>query len=454
MTDFVNFITDKIRPEIIQAYLDGPGTEEDLYGTDSSTADFTKFGYVAAVYRDMLRKGTATESVKEMVGFIGNIEKDGVKNYEVKSSTGYSIAEMMVYDGRNDSEFCFSDVGVAVGDDFMDYVRGCVVQSAGSSTATPAHMMVEYKLVKALSEFGEDTFKAQVGPDAPAYLGSFLYSLKRYSDSNGDVDRRTVFETIRTKVNLTKYNEILGPNNTVSSDGILTNEISKFVILSANDTIERVIDDLIGLVDGSSIGISANAAAVTKADGLSSTSVTFDLGIYQGEISHEKDMGYNPMFYYANKFKSSSRPEILTKLNEKFSPYTISVVDGDTEGFNAIGVLAASLSLSDDGIWNAPELVEWIKNELTNSTLGMTAYKAMVAIGNVRDMTGGSSINAFGAVTNILRAINGYHKAQVALHANEDGYEFDPTPLLNSALPEIFDAAFYTEWMVEYGQEP
>ena len=80
MTNFVNFLTDTIRPAVVNAYINGPGTDEDFFGSDSSTMDYTKFGYTAAVFRKMIRAGKATPEVKDIVNYIANIEIDGSKN--------------------------------------------------------------------------------------------------------------------------------------------------------------------------------------------------------------------------------------------------------------------------------------------------------------------------------------------------------------------------------------
>jgi len=449
MENFVNFITDKIKPHVIRAYLDGAGTDADFFGSDSSTMDFTKFGYVASVYRKMLRKGTVNQDVKDIVKYIGNIAIDRKLNYKEKSPSGYRIADMMVFDAQNDPFFKISELTSVVGEDFKEYVFGIINTSPSDGLATPLHMMIEFGLNQAIAEVPAKAF--QYNPDLnknQGILGAFGYALKRLADSNNDEDRLNTYNVIWETVNNLTYEELFGPHNRTLSGNIIYNDISKMIMLSSNETIKIALKQIRGISSQDALGIEPNIKAVTKAEGLSKNSIVFDIDIYSGLLENEQQKGYTPLFYYVNKFKGASTPEILDTLTKYYSPFAISVEDGNTEGYTPLSVLAASITISDDGNWNEAELVQWIKKQATRVNTS-NPYKVYAVLGSVRDFTGGSSINTYGVVNNILRTINEYHRRTI-----EDGADsFDPTPLLNAVLPSCIDKTFYEEWMVEFGQE-
>ncbi len=455
MTNFVNFITDKIRPSIVQAYLDGPGTEDDFIGSDSSTMDFTKFGYVAAVYRNMLRNGTADDDVKDVVKNIALYENpDGVVNFKMKSSSGFSIADMMVYDARNDPYFIASDIATAVGVDFMDFFIESVMQPVSNGMGNAIHMMIEFKLQKALLEMPSVVFVPDVdGDDMNDTIYPFMYALKRAADSGMEQSRMSIFNTIKGALSDMGYNDKLGKNNKSLSDVSITNEMAKFLISTSSDSIDVAATQLLSVFDGEPSGSDAMMAAVTKADGISKNSITFDIGVYDGELSGEHEEGYTPLFFYVNRFKSSSRIDTLEKLTGKFSLLTISTFEGETDGYNPASVLASSFTINSDGEWENSDLVSWFKGKISEPIIsGTSAYKAFVALGNGRDCSGGKTNNAYGTVTNILRTVNSYHKEYNA-NKEEGDADFNPVPLISAALPDVFDAQFYDEWMVEFGQE-
>jgi hypothetical protein len=453
MDNYVNFITDKINPSVINAYLDGPGTPDDFVGSDSSTMDYTKFGYTAAVYRQMLRSGKASADVVDVVRMIANFtDEDGNPNYKLRSSTGYSIAEMMVYDGRNDVFFAPSDIASVVGGDFMGFFAEAAVMPASDGVGNALHMMVEFKQQKAISEMPPELFRSEsTSETATKVMSPYMYALKRAADSGMESERVSVYTLIRDGLT-GGYNDKFGPNNMSITEVNVYNEIAKFLITTSSEGIKSSIELMVGSIPGTSPGAAPMVAATVKAEGLSANSISFDIGIYEGMISDEKDMGYSPLFFYANRFKSSCDIDVLESLATKFSIFTITTENGSTDGYNVAGILGASLSVSDSGTWNNPELAGWLSGKLGEGVSGLSKYKAFVAIGNARDCSGGTSNNAYGAVTNVLRAINSYHQSYNR-SKTEDSPDFDPTSLLSGALPSVFDKSFYEEWMIEFGQE-
>jgi hypothetical protein len=282
-------------------------------------------------------------------------------------------------------------------------------------------------------------------------ISPFMYAIKRMAESPSDNERKNTVDIIAGAVSGKSYNEKFGRNNTRLNDPAILNDISKLLLSSTEETIKRAIDTVIENVEGDSIGAEPNIVSIVKADGLSKTAITFDLSIYEGKVSDEKDMGYNPIFYYINRFKSVCDVEVLNKLASKFSPFLISVKDGTTDGYNAIGVLAASMTIRE-GQWESPELVDWIKTQISDEFAGRSGYEIFVGAGNVRDMTGGNTLNAYGTVTNILRIVNSVHREYQSTKEDDDP-EFDPMPLISAILPSQIDSLFYEEWMIEFGQE-
>lgn len=190
MTNFVNFITDRIRPTIIESYLAGAGTEEDFVGSDSSTIDYTRFGYVASVYRKMLRDDTVDTAVTDMVKVMSEYTNgDGVLNYKQKSPSGYSIADMMVYDARSDAEFSIVEMSAAMGDGFTAYLNEAMIVPSSSSMGSPLHMMVEFNLSLAISELESAAFHPVGVDESNTAMSPLMYALKRAADDNMSGDR-------------------------------------------------------------------------------------------------------------------------------------------------------------------------------------------------------------------------------------------------------------------------
>ena len=448
MTNFVNFVTDKIKPVILRSYLNGAGDDIEFTGSDASTSDYTKFGYLCSVYRSMLRDGTDTDDVRSFISDVSAfVDEDGTPNYKNISPPGYTIAEMSVYDARNDKLFKISDLTNVIGGDSFDFYVSSCKTPAQSNVGTAVHMMIEYGLDLAIGELPAEAFLGTSSSNRA--LSPFMYALKRASDENMSGERMATYQIIKSKV-ADGYNDTFGENQLDSgfSSGEGVNEIAKFIMSTGHNNVQKSATEIMSMVTGNS-SPSALEQAVTKSNGISKHSITFDLGIYEGLVSQdESNTGYNPLFMYVYKYKESVHVPTLNILASKFSPFSISVKNGSTEGFNVIGMVARYLTISS-GEWTNQDLATWLKNRL--SELTGDKYKIFASSGNSRDFSGGKTINAFGAINNILSSINIDHR-QYYSDKSENDPAYDPSSLMSSALPDAIDAAFYEEWMEEYGQ--
>lgn len=452
MTNYVNFLTDKIRPAVVQAYLDGPGTPEDFMGSDSSTMDYTKFGYTLCILRRMIQDGSASTEVKDIVKTLSAFENsDGLKNYEQKSASGYSIADMIVYEARGDTDFSINALAEGVADGFMDYFNSIAIKQASSVVASPIHMMIEFMHATALSELSEEAFIPSDTDNSMDMMSPLAYALKRAADNGMTGDRLAIYNIVKDKYPIDDYAAALGANSSSTNESNTKNDLTRLIVSASHDTLESGIDELVSLVPGDKIPTSLLLDSVTKAEGLSKNSIVFDLGIYKGGITGEQNTGYSPLFYYINRYKTSCRISILDKLVTKFSMFAISIENDTTEGYTPMELLTNAFNLTDDGEWNNPDLVAWAKAQL--SEIDTTSdYKFFAAAGNVRDFTGGKSTNAYGVVTNIFRTINRYHR-KLKNDSEDPDFSYDPTPLISAVFPPVVTSSLYEEWMTLFGQE-
>ena len=453
MTNYVNFIKGKIRPAIIQAYLDGAGTEADFIGEDSSTGDYTKFGYTLAVAKEMVDEGTANNDVKAIVSQLsGYTDQNNKKNYQIKSSSGYSTLDMLIFSARNDQSFTFASMDDFFVDSIMAYVNSNIMVSASATTAAPMHMLVEFMQNAAIGEVSADALANENVGDTHGMVSPLLYALKRAADNNMSADRLATYNAVKTKMDLSDYDQGLGPNSTSVADSVPTNNLTRFIAGASHDSIILAAEEMVSLVPGTPMSTADIMSCVTKADGLSKNHITFDLGVYAGHVSGGNNKGYSPLFYYISRFKGACNVSVLDHLATKFSPFAISLEGNSTDGYNPLSVLAASLVLQDDGTWDNLELAAWIKQKLT-SLSATNGYQLFAGAGNVRDLSGGKSPNAYGVVTNLLIEVNKYHRKQADLNQEDANWVFNPGPVLSPVFPAVIDGTLYEEWMVEFGQE-
>ncbi len=455
MVNFVKFITDEIRPATIDAYLSSVGTTDEFVGSDSSTADYTKFGWIASVYRNMLRANTVTPEVTAIVSQIAKYESDEAKNYELKSPSGFTIADTMVYDARNDPAFSINAMNDAIGGgDFNSFFYSIVGVPSRNNSGSALHMMIEYNLDIALVELPASVFIRDGSDYSSTQMSPLLYALKRAADEDMTGPRKVTYNIVKTKSMGGTYLEIFGDHPTSTGTGQVqgdANEIIKFLLSVDADTAAAAASQILDMVGENAILGDAMVNSINTATGINKNSIDFDIGVYDGLVNTtNKNKGYNPLFYFVNRYKRAINIETLATLAEAYSPYTISLIAGETEGFNVIGMIAYYLTL-ENGEWAQPDLAAWLKSTLEGIPTE-DEYVFFAAAGDVRDFTKGKSANSFGVVSNIFRSINQEHSAYNS--AMEEGDDpFDPSLLISQIFPAYVGVPMYNEWMVEFGQE-
>jgi len=468
MENFVNFITDTINPALIDEYLLAEGTEADFTGSDASTADFTKIGWIMSCYRNMKEAGTADAEVDAMVARLATINTDNGINYELLSQSGFNIIQQMVFDARGQTDFTFNDA-IAVIPGFEAYLNANLSAAANPGGQSALHMMIDFGMVDAINSVGGDYGSQSTDVFTSKVLAPYYLAIKKkYEDQlSGAVSRSSqVMDIVSVKAGAPSYNEFVGKNSIVSgATGDVKNELSRYILSTSHETLKATIvgGELDIAVDPAEIAVAneAMSSSVEIADGIAASKTKFDTIAYQAATnSLESNRGYNPLMMYINKYRASVKGEVLTYLGSKFSSLSISVdEDGTTEGFNAVGLMAYYMLIGASGTWNSASGAAFIKTALSSITAA-TAYQIWAVSGNVRDFTSGGSSNSFGAITNILMKINDAHQAwwnELDKVANPDAtihdYELTFTSLATDVFPALIDYSFYKIWMVEFGRE-
>ncbi len=450
INNFVNFITDTITPPIIDSYPGGISCP-DFCGSDSSTADYTKLGWVFKCYMEMKEQNLVDSEVTRVTQAIADVNDIPT----LRSQTGFNILQVLCYEKRGDKEFSIANNldGISQSEILS---LALVADNPGGQTAF--HMAVDYGLKELVDEIGIEN-SGHI--DDPGRVGDFLSPwalaiVKAGEEATSDSSytyRRELASLIAPAAAGKGYNEFMGPNPLYSgSGGKLVNEISRVIMSTSHDVLENTIDDLITTLPAS--GGILTTAAVEVAEGISPGSVKFNVGAYTAQ---ESERGYHPLYFYLHKYRSSVKKDILDKLEDKFSPVSISVTEtGDTEGFTAVSMAANYLSLDGAGGWNNPELGTWVKDVL--GRCGNSANSIWASSGSVRVFTSGSSSNAFGPITNILVKINDDHAEWWSNQPDDTtltvhDYESTFSSLASQVLPGEINYDFYRTWMVEFGKE-
>ena len=472
MENFVNYITDTINPTIINDYISGPGTSDEFVGSDPSTADYTKMGWIMSCYRRMKEANTVDQAVKDVINQLsGYSDSNGVKNYALLSPSGFNLAQQMVYDNKSVPDFSFTDSkDIITG--FSSYLDDNVGSAQNSGGQSALHMIIDLGMADAIPGLITSYGTQSTDAETSSILSPYYLALKKKSEDevSGITSRSTeTFLAIQSTLGSPGYNEFNFSNAILSgSSGDVKNEVVRYILGVSHDVLKSsIVSSGITSVAIGSIAsetsdvIAALASSVTTSDGIAASKVVFDSQIYLSATSHlEGNKGYSPLMYYINKYRSEVDIDILTSLSTVFSPLAISVDEtATTEGFNPVGLMAYYMTVNEDGItWGSPAGASFIKTALTIE--GESAYRTWAMTGNVRDFTGGASSNAFGAITNILTKINSSHQAwwnAIDKEANPDTVIHDYSStydiLAALSLPSVIDYAFYTMWMTEYGKE-
>lgn len=451
--NFVNFITDTITPPIINEY----GIGSDFAGNDSSTAEYTKLGWIFKCYMGMKDRGLVDSDVINVVSDIVD-----VNDYEaLRSPSGFNIFQIVIYDNRSNPDFNLTEDLDFNKSGFLDLIR--VADNPGGQT--PAHMIADYGMKGLMGDIdARSDFKHfDVTSISGDYLSPWALSIVRgaeevLADTGATRKKETADIAADVTLGVDEYDDFFGKNPMRSGSGLsLDNEISRIIVSSSEPVLMKTIENnwLIGPNAVADYAINPISSIVVKKEGIKPGDTTYNLSTYS--VPQQSSM-YHPMFFYLNKYRSNSDVSVLSMLSRKFSPFSITITDsGETEGFNCIGLAAYYMSISGDE-WTNNDMAGWIKDTL--SSAGGDAYEIWAVSGNVRDFTGGSSSNAFGAITNILEKINDDHSAWWSAEQEDENstatindYESKYNTLSSLILPDDFDYNFYRIWMTEFGKE-
>ena len=477
INNFVDFITDTISPDIINDYLEnGGGSPSDFVGSDESTMDYTKAGWMLKCYMDMLNKGQVTSDVTDVTRMIMNFDcLDGKKNYECISPSGYNLLQMMAYEARQYPDFVIDDVSDILDIDHLLANYHQTARSVGQQTFV--HMIAEFmedKLISSIDE-GDISVGKQVDDGVQNRLiAPYYLALKNTGDaiSAGKVPEieRSTLDALRGHITSgVSYREFIGDDGYYTgADQYPTNELSKFIAASSHETIKSVVEKipeyLLPIVDTSSeqqevrrISDALKDAAV-EYGGLSISKSRFDIGRYiAGTQENEYNNGYTPMMYYVGKYRGECDINVLNRLANVYNPLALSVDNSSfSEGFTPLSVLADNMTIVGDDYssWSRPELASFIKRFVSTVSDGSNPYKTYVAAGVVFLVTNGSSNNSFGVVNNIMLKINEAHKSWYDEQSDDtispSDFEDTYNTLAGAILPSEFDYSFYASWMNEF----
>ncbi len=448
INNFVNFITDTITPPIINDYgVSCP----DFCGNDSSTGDYTKLGWVFKCYLEMKDNGLVDASVTSVVQSIA-----GVNNISsLRSQSGFNILQILVFERRSDKEFSLNtDLGISCED-----IKALSHVADNSGGQTALHMCVDYGMSTLLSELGVSGTGHIDSQDrtgdfiSPWGLGIMKGAEEIVSESE-TTNRREV-AALLSNAPAGTYSSFFGPNPLYSGGGgSVKNEISRFIMSSSHDVFKMAVSQgwILNGVDAS--GGNPIPAIIETADGISNGSVKVNLANYS---VGEHETGYHPLFFYIYKYRNTADIATIGALASNFSPLSISIGEnGETEGFNVIGLASYYMTYLEDGTPTNVALAGWIKTVL--SGCGADANNIWAVSGNARDFTSSSTGNAFGAITNIISKINDMHSAwwagqEEGSEATVHDFESTYTTMAGAILPDVFDYSFYRIWMVEFGKE-
>lgn len=476
--NFIEFATNRIRPDVFQEYLDGPFQQGDFSGKDESTLDFTKLGWLMSVRSDMNKKGTVTAEIDQLVAdifvMLSSEDSGAILNHHTLSNGNYNILQQLVFDNRANKDYdLFADNDYISG--FQAAVEDLLYSVSDTSQMSAAEMIVEYGLNESVSAFDVE----RLGSNSTDAVASRRFCIQMQAIRKRASERLTqeegapegnaakVYNVISQKLTdspPTSYNAYFYKNPTSQTSAIPKNEVSRLVTFLSQDLLKQEIEDVMATVpaDGEvNIIASAIQSSVGNATGLSSSQVNFDASRYKSETSSlEANQGYSPLFYYISRYRGTCKKDILDAMAVKFSPLAITISDEANDGFTPLGLLAHYLEIID-GEWSNPEAVEFISSAVAPFAGLSSVYKRMSALGSARDFTGGATSNAFGVVNNILLKINSQHsawweaeQADDASTATVSDFESTYNTLVDAVLGGLgITYSVYGTWMHEFGKE-
>jgi len=474
--NFIEFATDKIHPDVFSEYRESNYSEGDFTGSDSSTLDFTKLGWVMSIREKMKRENTLTSDVDTLINEMFSMEssdESGTKsNYKTLSNGNYNLLQQLVFDNRANDDFSFDFSYIS---SFGEAMTALLYDKFDDNQMSAAEMVIEFGLHNAVGALDID----KLGSESTDSIASKRFSVYMYayqkaaaesvSIPDGTGKAAKTLNVVRSKVDaglVSKYNGFYFQNATSQSSAAYPkNEISRMVSFLSHNLLEgyigKIIEDL-GAPDESSIFASAISSAVSGTSGFSSTQVRFDADAYKARVEGSvHNMGYSPLYFYISRYKTECRKSILDEMSKAFSPLAISIGSSLNDGFTPLSLLASYMEIGDDDSWVNSDMASFIMDVISSVSSAQNSFEVFASLGSVRDFTGGKTNNAFGTVNNIFSTINARHKSWWAEEsAKEDNSSTidDFKSTFDSLSGSIFSGgAFsysnYKIWMFEYGKE-
>jgi hypothetical protein len=477
INNFISFATDRIHPDVFTEYQQNHYEEGDFTGADASTLDFTKLGWMISVREKMRVEGTLTNDVDTLINDIFNMslttESGTIPNYLALSNGDYNLLQQIVYDNRMNEDFSFDFSYIP---NFNTTVMTQLLYSKfNNNQMSAAEMLVEYGLHNAISvldinRLGTESTENLASKRFSIYMYAYQKAASEYvSIPDGTGKAAKTLNVIRAKIAATPISEYQSfYYKNPKSQALATypkNELARVCSFLSHDLlvqyIPKIITDIAAPPDGG-IFTTALKTAVSGTTGLSSTQVLFNADTYKTQTeSNTRNMGYSPLYFYINRYKTECKETVLTELAKAFSPVAVALGPDLNDGFTPLALLSYFLEIDENNHWKNQEIAAFIKSSASFVTSIANTFEAFAALGSVRDFTGGKTNNAFGTVNNIFVKINDKHKvwwAEVSADANNQLTIDDFAPAFNTLSGEVlpgtvFSYSNYKIWMFEYGKE-
>lgn len=458
INSFVNFIGNRINPAVVNAYVSSDAYDaDDFFGADSSTGNYTKAGYMLAVYIRMQHEGNDMTGVEDALDIVLDLTIDEVENRNVLGRDGDGIMAQAIYSNQNVSTALYEDMYTKANptSGLFSTLRetGLFLKLIDRELTVPANVVVGR-----IDGNGSDLAVKSANQIVSKHVSELMFSFLKLSEmgvSGTDYTQLALVITAMKLVIPTGYNSRFGANPAGSSDPV-TNDIIRVINGSGHDITEHMIctsQMLTSMLTEASTITNIRQGYSNEIPGSLLRTTSFSSSSYGSSIS-EQLSGYSPLIMYISKYASSSRKEVVAELAKYFCPFAISVNSaGGSEGFNAIGLAAYHCRIINGAF--SGDLVDsvkgWLSSVKTASDETPSGIYLWYISGCVSIFSEGSSNNSFGAITNILDKVVAYHTNWQGDH--EEGTSFsDIYPVLVAGVfPESLDYEFYQLWSAEFG---
>ena len=476
ITNFIEFATDRIHPEVFTEYQNSGYADGDFTGADGSTLDFTKLGWMISIREKMRVENTLTDEVDTLINDMFSMnatDATGTKpNYLTLSNGNYNLLQQIVFDNRSNPDFNFDFSYIT---SFSDAFDALLYEKFDDNQLSAAEMIIEYGLNNAASvlditKAGASSTESLASKRFSMYMFAYQKAASEFvSIPNGTGKAAKVLNVIRSKIDTplaNNYNEFFYPNPMSQSSATYPkNELSRMFSFLSHDLLEAYVGKMItdlGVTDPAPLFVSAIKSAVTGTSGLGATQVSFNAEEYQSTVeANIPNNGYSPLYFYISRHKSECRKTILDEISKAFSPFAISIGVSLQDGFTPLGLLSSYLKVNENNEWNSSDIANFIKEQSAGFATMSNAFESFAALGSVRDFTGGKTNNAFGVANNIMNTINSRHSAWWAEKSAEEGNTLtidDFNTVYDSLISSVlsgnsFSYANYKIWTFEYGKE-